>query len=203
MEKDKNKRTKKVKSTQEVVEIMKDNEFLMEFYKKVNDNTLHIETLCFTSKMLMMNDFSMSDRVKVYLKKYNSLLCISCSNDAWTVVSLLNNMAYNAVNDDFKIDFPQYKSELLLNAGKTHSKLPLHDIKKLLEGILYNEKSKEEYNNSSCFDMRNDYDNLLEYFKNRLDYINSLIGKLNTFVIITEKDKEVYNEIKEFINKFR
>ena len=184
-------------------EVKQDNINLLEFYKLINDNMLHVETLLFTSRMLNTQNFSFIDKIKVYLQKYNSTLCVSCNNDVYTVVSLLNNMANNAVNQSLKVPFIQYKSAFLTKSSDSHSKLPIHELRKLLEGVLYNEKSKEEVTNPDCFDIRNDYNDLLAYFKNRLNYFQFLTDKLNSFTIDTDKDKEVYNEIKEFINKFR
>lgn len=179
-----------------------DNNKLLDFYNLINENALHIETLLFTSKMLRTQNFSFIDKIKVYLQKYNSTLCVSCNNDAYTVVSLLNNMAYNAVNQALKVPFTPYQSAFLSKSTDAHSKLPIHELRKLLEGVLYNEKSKEEVNTPDCFDIRNDYDALLTYFKNRLNYFRFLTDKLDSFTIDTEKDMEVHDEIKAFIDKF-
>ena len=183
-------------------EVKEDNIELLEFYKLINENALHIETLLFSSKMLNTQNFSFIDKIKVYLQKFNSTLCVSCNNDAYTVVSLLNNMANNVVNQSLKVPFSPYKSVFLSKSTESHSKLPIHELRKLLEGVLYNEKSKEEVNTPDCFDIRNDYDNLLTYFKNRLNYFRFLTDKLDSFTIDTVKDKEVYDEIKGFIDKF-
>ena len=179
-----------------------DSNQLLEFYNLINENALHIETLLFTSKMLRTQNFSFIDKIKVYLQKYNSTLCVSCNNDAYTVVSLLNNMASNAVNQVLKVPFSPYKSTFLSKSSESHSKLPIHELRKLLEGVLYNEKSKEEVKTPDCFDIRNDYDELLTYFKNRLSYFQVLSDKLDSFTIETVKDREVYDEIKSFIAKF-
>lgn len=184
-------------------EVKQDNINLLEFYKLINDNMLHVETLLFTSRMLNTQNFSFIDKIKVYLQKYNSTLCVSCNNDVYTVVSLLNNMANNVVNQSLKVPFIQYKSAFLIKSSDSHSRLPIHELRKLLEGVLYNEKSKEEVTSPDCFDIRNDYNDLLAYFKNRLNYFQFLTDKLNSFTIDTDKDKEVYDEIKGFISKFR
>ena len=183
-------------------EVKEDNIKLREFYNLINENALHIETLLFTSRMLNTQNFSFIDKIKVYLQKYNSTLYVSCNNDAYTVVSLLNNMAYNAVNQAVKVPFSPYKSTFLTKSTDSHSKLPIHELRKMLEGVLYNEKSKEAVTTPDCFDIRNDYDELLTYLKTRLNYFRFLTDKLNCFIIETMKDKEVYDEIKGFIDKF-
>ena len=183
-------------------EVKEDNIKLREFYNLINENALHVETLLFSSKMLNTQNFSFIDKIKVYLQKYNSTLCVSCNNDAYAVVSLLNNMANNAVNQALKVPFTPYQSAFLSKSTDAHSKLPIHEIRKMLEGVLYNEKSKEEVNTPDCFDIRNDYDELLTYLKTRLNYFRFLTDKLHSFTIETEKDMEVHDEIKGFIDKF-
>lgn len=180
-----------------------DNKDLSAFYALINDNILHVETLLFTSKMLTPGNSINIYKVKEYLTKHNSTLCVDCNKNADVVTSLLNSMAYKLVNPTLQIPFPQYNSAFLQQSNGKHTYLPLHEIQNMLEGVIFSEAQKEKLYNPDCCDLQNDYNNLLEYLKNRRTYSQFLTDKLNSFTINTSKDKEVYDEIERFINKFR
>ena len=192
---------KKIKQ-KEVVEQVKDSIELHQFYNQINDNILHVTTLLMCYKMLRTHQFDLL-KLKQYLIKYNSTFCPQCGNNVDKVVCVLEKMAFTSIITDLLPSFPKYTNPIYNEKiNQLHAAQSLCDIRFLLEGVLYQEKSKEIASGRDTA-AQVDYNNLLNYYNTRINYNQFLIDKLNSIPLNTEKDKEVYNEIKEFINKFR
>ena len=149
--------------------------------------------------MLRTNHFD-SLKLKQYLLKYNSTFCPQCGNNVDKVVCVLEKMAVAAINDALLPTFPTYSNPIYTEKiNQIHSKQSLCDIRFLLEGVFYQEKSKEIAFGDKTV-AQDDYNNLMRYYKERLNYSDFLMGEITKIPLTTEKDKGVFDEIKQFIN---